>query len=112
MERKQLRVSTVVEVLKQARGLIEDPRNWVQGNFAVAEGDAPVPPSHWAASRWCALGAIKKFADSELRIIASARIQQSAQDLYGEHIEQVNDDLGHAEVMRVFDLAIQDSEKC
>lgn len=90
----------IVDVLRQAQNLIRDEQNWQQGNYSIS-GMAP----------YCAIGALanvigntydgKLFNKVERLLASTAR-------LMGYHnAEWLNDNMGHASVMTLYNLTIQ-----
>jgi hypothetical protein len=49
-----------VEVLKNARSLIEPRGKWIQGSFAKTREGVDVGSYHHSACRFCALGALRR----------------------------------------------------
>lgn len=85
-----------VLVLREARDLIADEKLWVQG---IYERDG----------RRCAMGALQSAGRSYWRAVrrdAAGALEQVAR-LNGYHsVESMNDSVGHAEVLAMFDAAI------
>lgn len=48
----------LLEITKEAAARIEDPDNWLQGEYAVDQWGCTVHPHDSDARRWCALGSI------------------------------------------------------
>jgi hypothetical protein len=121
---------TTLEILTQARELLSDQTKWTQHALARdANGDdKPIshPYSdnpHWdgicgydaMACSWCALGALEKVSNESLNTAsyigphpARLALHRAAEKLYSLSTPEVNDTLGHAEVLNVYDLAIKD----
>jgi hypothetical protein len=96
------------EVLIRAKSLIEDPKHWAQNYYAYsAEGTMTGVDSEDAVS-WCALGATFKMTNGEADL-ASELLQAASVDLFsdGYDVISVNDELGHASVMQMYDKAIE-----
>ncbi len=87
----------VVAVLRDARALISDEAAWVQG---VYERDG----------RRCAMGALQEAGRGTWRVVrrdAAAALEAVAR-LNGHHaVESMNDSVGHAEVLAMFDAAMR-----
>lgn len=111
------------EILRQARELISDPERWCTDAYAEMPsltgglGEA-CNPTYSEACKWCAAGAVGKVTDDDDPLFNTAwrssslyPLEQAAQDLYGRHIEEVNDVLGHEAVMTMFDRAIRIAEE-
>ena len=106
---------TPAEILKAAKAKIEDPAHWCQGNY-----------SHWVDDKtcqYCAEGAMFQTPCQEngpasndawrfLREAAHERLVACHLrfDRQRYDIVTVNDGLGHAETMKMFDRAIELAE--
>ena len=99
-----------VSVLRDAKALIEDPSEWIQGQATDERG------------RHCAVGALwfaAGFGEAELErdlldSVAAQLFPESRNRVVGEMkispLPWVNDNLGHEAVMQVFDKAIVETE--
>ena len=101
------------QILILARTLISNRCCWTHGAFARDWGGQPVPALDEDAMSWCALGAVYKIADGDLRAFGAAlnALESSSRALYGVPICAVNDSpsaLAHAAVLRAFDRAIDE----
>jgi len=98
-------------LLTQARDLIADPNHWTQHTFARRSpgGD---PCTAEEGTCWCARGAVRKVAgvhhERELVDILTKAANRLA---LGNGIVDVNDFVGHAEVIQVFDYAIENVQE-
>ena len=94
-------MKTTLEVLTEARRLIEDEANWFGGGEATAK-------------RCCALGAIGRAGETSNEYIAArnalARIIGSENNP-GSAIVDFNDSHTHAEVLDLFDRAINKEKR-
>jgi len=105
------------EVLKQARELISNEGRWCQGELAETAQGAIVNPSSINAYRWCAEGALCKvlniddidFNNDSFSLLNLA-IKKEFPELKGKVLFHLNDDKGHAAVLKVYDRAIEDCE--
>jgi hypothetical protein len=99
---------TTLEILKAARALIADPARWQRQDFADTWVCDP------NASKFCAIGAayhvagVRPTSDEQTQEIRVAHdtLYGAAHELYGRGIIDVNDNIGHAAVMRCYDAAI------
>ena len=97
-------MKTTLQILKEARELISVEERWCRGAYARDRNGDPCEPE--AAVSYCAIGAI------DLDIRATVELCTSAAELGYEAsrgrrvIVTVNDELGHAHVLRCFDHAI------
>lgn len=98
--------ATTRDILVRGRQLIEDPRHWTKGRFArYADGQEAFYASP-EATCWCSLGAVFKAAweFQESRYDAHSALQSC---LGGKMtVGQFNDRSTHAEVLGLFDRAI------
>jgi hypothetical protein len=124
-----MKTLTTLEILTQARELISNPARWTQHALARdANGDShPLAHPyhdhpHWDGIRgydseacsWCALGAIEKVSNASLNTDSNSppparlALHRAAEKLYSLSTPEVNDTLGHAEVLNIYDRAIKD----
>ena len=93
-----------IELLKRARALIVDEKNWCQGCM--------VGMGQHGQSQHCVLGAINRGAISRLDMVSiddPVRLLDAAcVRLFGEHTVRVNDFLGHDAIILALDTAIGD----
>ncbi len=109
-------MSQVVENLKAAKALIADPKNWIQGDYAqgavydptISMGNDP------GAVCFCSLGALQKVGDTmhEEELPESKYLLDALDTLNTEFVSVpgYNDNSTHAEVMVLWDRAIQLAE--
>ena len=118
---------TATELLTEAREFIAEPERWCQGYLALdGHGKRIQPGLVTNVARCCGLGAAELAAarhglvESWLELTRSAELLElAASDLYppsAEHDElspvaYVNDKLGHAAILRVYDAAIAASQE-
>lgn len=104
-------------VLREARELISDPKRWTQNHFARDRRGEFISPIHPEAVCFCAGGALAKvdgtsFHNSEAHSSAWEALRHASKSLFGNSDPaDVNDELGHAAVLRMFDAAIASAEK-
>jgi hypothetical protein len=116
---------TTLEILTQARELLSDPTKWTQHAMARDANGDDKPISHlysehpyWegisgydpVACSWCAFGAIEKVSNMNSGTVKYI-LSQTAKKLYSMRMPKVNDSLGHTEVLKVYDHAIEDETK-
>lgn len=119
--------SEAVELLLAARDRIADPYDWCQGTYSKDSDGCEIPADSPEASSWCAVGALwwvsRETGESpaDLRLIVLA-LRALAHPLHSGRydlpqlrlgsnqyaVEYVNDRLGHAAVMDMYDDAIAD----
>lgn len=96
-------------LLQAARDLIADKSRWCQGRYASDNiTNKTVSPTDPTATHWCARGAVRrvttKYANKCLEYLARA----AATNTGNTHTTiEVNDQLGHAATLAMFDTAIQ-----
>lgn len=90
---------TVDEVLRKARAKIRLKKNWCQGYIARDKFGHPISAIDPKAVQWCALGAVRAVVGPEVDLTRHIR-------RLGDPVV-VNDQEGHAAVMRLFDRAIK-----
>jgi hypothetical protein len=99
----------VVRILRQAKDLIGTPERWTRYSAAIdADGNTCSITSSLAVS-WCAFGAVTKIgkeADDSYRSRAILCLDAAAGRAYGS-APALNDNASHAEVMAMFDRAIE-----
>jgi len=102
---------TTVEILEAARDLIANPARWTQGDFARDEGGVGVNADNGDAVCWCAVGGVRKVAESIGELYEpNILLDRASGELYPEsesNVVWVNDRLGHDAVLRVYDRAIE-----
>lgn len=89
-------IGPMARTLIDAKKLIEDPTKWRRGMYA-------------AGGRMCAVGALMKAAQAlsyRLDKTLFDALSGAAHELYGTNILSVNDHIGHAAVMAVYEHAI------
>lgn len=101
------------EVLRAARAKIEDPSRWLKGRYACDDGGFTIFEHSVYATSWCAVGAVGAIvsptspewweATAYLRGQVSSRF--CSVQLFNDHEKTT-----HADVMRVFDRAIEQAE--
>jgi len=95
----------VLEILIEARALIEGPARWTQGCFARNQSWYPVSVNEGDASCWCSIGALRRVNRglSPTVIEAESLLDRCS----GGDMVKFNDTSSHAEVLEVFDAAIE-----
>ncbi|GEP12282.1 DUF6197 family protein [Methylobacterium gnaphalii] len=95
-----------ITVLREARALISSPEKWCRGSQALDDRGNWVQGYHWKAVRWSAFGAIERI-DCMSITWPLACLGDAARELFDRHASEVNDQLKHADVLRMFDRAIE-----
>lgn len=101
---------TPKEALVAARQLIADPKNFCQGTYALDAGGCAAGWSSDDAVAFCAVGAVYKVTRSWTPDDALDLLNKAAGAAFTSSLVNVNDLLGHASVLKMFDLAIQAAE--
>ena len=97
---------TPQEILIAARAKIADEANWCQENSAVNSHRIPVHPTNSNACAWCALGALEATSPATANL--RSLLYEAAYATHGlRSVVDVNDTLGHAAVLQVYDVAIK-----
>ena len=95
------------DVLVKSKALIHDKANWTQGFYARDADGQYVSSIGGRATCWCAEGAIRKVsADLGFYTSAGQNLNNAAFSRFGLSTPGVNDGNGHADVMEMFDIAI------
>src|SRR5438876_1698129 len=107
---KQTKSKNLSTVLKKARNLISDTKNWTQGTLA-RKGTHETDDLR-NASKWCAIGSIRVISgDAIIAKKAVEELNEAARSLGHNGILSVNDSSSrskaHPVVMEVFDEAIK-----
>lgn len=101
---------TVVQILKDARALIADEKNWTQRVFARNSRGLEVSALSSEASCFCTVGALGRFTNG-MAIGSSAYLllkREVGQNYIA--VSDFNDTHTHAEVIALFDHAIARAE--
>lgn len=103
---------TAKEILVAAKNRISDPERWTQGSYARTVNGYSISSWDDRAVCWCATGAIdaeRTFGISNAleRGYAETVLSNVSNELFGESLVGVNDNLGHSSVMQVYDRAIE-----
>ncbi len=110
---------STVEVLREARQLIEDPERWTRNDWAVNDVGDRLKPRDPNACAWCLGGAVARVVDdngfeeaevpfTDIGVGAWAALEDAA----GEDPINFNDGSAntHADILRAFDSAIAAEE--
>ena len=105
---------TVMEILVAARALIGVREHWCIGTLAETKLGRHTDPCSPAARSWCAVGALTKVNrwrhGAEL-LAARELLDAAAEGLFGRSAASVNDYLGYAYVMQIYEAAIAAAHK-
>lgn len=113
---------TIVEILKEAKSVIENPENWCQGDLYQREdGSYATTPYDKGVCRYCSIGAVYKaipFGHSgagEYRRAATNFLERAI-DLRSKNggayrVVDFNDTNPHSEVMEMWNDAIRIAEE-
>jgi len=100
-------MNTGYDVLLKARKLIAEPAQWTQKYGARNRQGYPVNCDDDDAVCWCALGAISKCTYSlDIAEDTIAALELTSARMFGRTVAGVNDHLGHAAILQVFDAAL------
>lgn len=99
-----------LQLLKNIKALILHPANWTQGRFARDIDGISVSYTALSAICWCLTGALIRvcfgISNPYTMYFLSNLLISSSKSLYDKNLVQVNDGLGHKEVLLVLDHAI------
>ncbi len=105
------------ETLKAARGLITDVNKWTQKFYARNKDGLPCGPTHPDAVRFCSIGAMyavtgKNTYGSVIDYLYKAvnQLAEPKKEAETWGLAEYNDTHTHAEVLEVYDLAIEMAE--
>ena len=98
-------------ILKVAKAVIEDPKHWIQGDFAKDSSGISVSARYSHAVCFCALGALRSVVAHKDIHRPYIYLCEAANNLGYNSIPEANDEGGHAEVMGMYDVAIKLSEE-
>lgn len=111
---------TTKQVLMRAREIIATPATWLQGDFAADADGKPVNSLDETAICFCSLGAVRlaafgPAADKQeySALLARKMLGVACRALTrgeSDNVAKFNDEHEHAEVLALFDLAIQYAE--
>lgn len=122
MTERGARAAEIVQILTAARATISNPENWIKEAFWGRDYGAPIASSftdvvsdYEGATRFCALGAIRR---NNPRGIGSAHLEAeqalalaspNAGFSHEESVYEFNDmeHTTHADILAMFDLAIE-----
>lgn len=102
-------MSVALEQLRTARELLSDPTKWTRGEYARDRYGDAVPSAHAEAVCWCAYGALDRAGAGQFGD-AREYLRGAADKLFDSFPACVNDEQGHADVLRMYDRAIELAE--
>jgi hypothetical protein len=94
--------------LRRVRDRIE--KQWCSGSSAKTHSGEACFPRDSQACYWCAVGAIYKLSNPALRYRMRGVMEKLAQAQHQKSLAEVNDQLGQAAVLALYDLAIQQQQ--
>ena len=107
-------VSGAVEILTAARAMLAERVRWTQGEMARDAYGSPIDAEADGAVCFCAWGAFTRaslgWEDTPAERQADNAMYAAAVALFQYYPSQVNDQLGHAAVLRMYDRAIELAE--
>lgn len=101
-------------LLRRSRWLIATPTTWCRDTYAVDGAGKTALVGHGVAHSWCALGAVYETGGcppspdiyDRPAALAVEALNEAVGELYGDqlwaNVPSINDNLGHAAVMRVY----------
>lgn len=97
------------DLLRAARARIFDPERWTQGALARDAMGNLIAETDSRAKCWCARGAY--YAEDPLSSHGGEKFLNEAADEKGTFVERINDRGRHADVMDLYDRAIELAEQ-
>ena len=112
MTKASSKAKSSLQVLKEARELIADEKRWCRGFLAIDASGRRVDSLSKKAAQWCALGALERATNknSHMELGAFTSLMDCTLGLFGRSIVTVNNEYGHAAIMKAFDCAISKAE--
>lgn len=107
-------MTKISEILKQAKALIADEKNWTQGAAARNEKGQIAYSLDPDATCWCSFGAVSKTTEGDLPAngLAHNQLYDTLEKEFNcTSISEYNDNHTHTEVMSFWDKAIAAAEK-
>ena len=104
------------EILRAAKAVIEDQEHWIQGTYGRRSRSSKdhLLGNDPEATCWCSMGAIQKVTNSEsdyrMELFLNDVVRKVTKDPF-MGIIRYNDHHTHAEVMKMFDRAIEMAEE-
>lgn len=98
---------TTLDVLRDARDLLNDPARWTQGAHARDHHGGPVGPAANAACAWCLLGALRRVARSASACDAAEDALHYMADIWDLAIWNDHPGRTHADIIAALDRAIE-----
>lgn len=95
--------------LRAAQEKIADPKNWLQGTYAMTADGRSVPAKSPEAVRFCSVGAIRS-TDEHFWVDDPVIIWLERAGMFGLKVTSFNDQATHEEVMGAFTRAIEKAE--
>lgn len=103
---------TDLELLQQARTLIEHPEHWTRDTLARDAYGAWTGCRDRGAAAWCAVGAVYNVCGGAHRPAADrlcATLDDVARRYFGwTGVSSLNDFLGHSAALKAYDIAIRE----
>lgn len=102
-----------VQILKDARALIADEKNWTRGTYSRDQYGECVEPSSKEAACFCSLGALAKASNAvelEETLDGEAVLVSLVYEEGFVDVASFNDSHSHAQGLNLFDRAIARAE--
>ncbi|MBN7804871.1 hypothetical protein JZX86_05770 [Agrobacterium rosae] len=108
-------MTDTVQILRDARALIADEKNWTQGDYAKNSFGHSTGVKNENANCFCAIGALAKVQgispNDDITGASFLALEASGgAEKLGFIVARFNDDHTHAEVIALFDRAIARAE--
>lgn len=96
-----------LQILIEARKLIEKPKNWTRVYYALDDEGELVEPRESRATCFCMLGAIAKVSGGPAFLIDFTPAAQLLRSAAGRPVVEFNDTAPHDEILLAYDRAIE-----
>lgn len=106
-------MTDTVQILRDARALIADEKNWTQGTYSLDQFGGSVEPVDEKAVCFCSLGALAKVVgarDPDDTLQGEAVIVSLVREQGYTNVAEFNDSHTHSDVLDLFDRAIARAE--
>lgn len=94
-------------LLKKARKVISKEENWTRGELARNFNGGAAVPNSTDAVCWCSMGAMRKFVELDFITPALDELILAMPIGYRQSVVTFEDSHTHAEVLALFDKAIE-----
>lgn len=107
------RAADTIKILREARNIIADKKNWTKGAFARDANGRKVPETSSYATCFCSIGAVRKARETlkikyDMGGVPYIELNKTIDPEYKHlSVATFNDSHSHHEVLWMFDATIQ-----